>query len=202
MPTTPTTRPPCTGRANGGVLGNERPLSIMIRRFLATDPAAADDLFGESRPLTWCSTTRPPLLRGARRHAGRVGRQRRPLVRYHIVDEGGVTATRRCRLRHARLRPVAAGLDWGIDRCRSCTSSAVAVHCVVLRANIYPENVTVGLEQPEVSDWVTGKFVLEAPEDADRDRVPRGRRGAGAGRGRQSRADAVRERRDPHQYAG
>jgi phenylacetate-CoA ligase len=36
-------------------------------------------------------------------------------------------------------------------------------------ANIYPENVTVGLEQPGISDWVTGKFVLETYEDDDRD---------------------------------
>ena len=34
-------------------------------------------------------------------------------------------------------------------------------------ANIYPENVTVGLEQPAVSGWVTGKFVLEVAGDAD-----------------------------------
>jgi len=37
-------------------------------------------------------------------------------------------------------------------------------------ANIYPENVTVGLEQPATKEWVTGKFVLEALEDADRNR--------------------------------
>jgi len=37
-------------------------------------------------------------------------------------------------------------------------------------ANIYPENITVGLEQPGISDSVTGKFVLETYEDADRDR--------------------------------
>jgi phenylacetate-coenzyme A ligase PaaK-like adenylate-forming protein len=37
-------------------------------------------------------------------------------------------------------------------------------------ANIFPENVTVGLEQPEISSWVTGKFVLESREDADRNR--------------------------------
>jgi phenylacetate-CoA ligase len=37
-------------------------------------------------------------------------------------------------------------------------------------ANVYPENVTVGLEQPGVSDWVTGKFVLGVVEDADHDR--------------------------------
>ena len=37
-------------------------------------------------------------------------------------------------------------------------------------ANIYPENVTVGLEQDPVAQWVTGKFTLESVEDADRDR--------------------------------
>ncbi|MFD1932068.1 hypothetical protein ACFSKW_11345 [Nonomuraea mangrovi] len=34
----------------------------------------------------------------------------------------------------------------------------------------YPENISVGLEQPEVSGMVTGKFVLEVVEDAERDR--------------------------------
>jgi phenylacetate-CoA ligase len=37
-------------------------------------------------------------------------------------------------------------------------------------ANIYPENVTVGLEQPGISDSVTGKFALGTYEDTDRDR--------------------------------
>jgi phenylacetate-CoA ligase len=37
-------------------------------------------------------------------------------------------------------------------------------------ANIYPENVTVGLEQPEISAWVTGKLVLETVAAADWDR--------------------------------
>jgi phenylacetate-CoA ligase len=34
---------------------------------------------------------------------------------------------------------------------------------------LYPENIAIGLEQPEVSAMVTGKFVLEAAEDAERD---------------------------------
>ncbi len=37
-------------------------------------------------------------------------------------------------------------------------------------ANVYPENLSVGLEQPAVRDWVTGKFVLEVVDDADRNR--------------------------------
>ena len=37
-------------------------------------------------------------------------------------------------------------------------------------ANIYPENVVVGLEQPLIREWVTGKFVLQVREDADKNR--------------------------------
>jgi phenylacetate-CoA ligase len=37
-------------------------------------------------------------------------------------------------------------------------------------ANIYPENIAIGLEPPEVSALVTGKFVLEVAEDEERDR--------------------------------
>jgi phenylacetate-coenzyme A ligase PaaK-like adenylate-forming protein len=38
-------------------------------------------------------------------------------------------------------------------------------------ANVYPENVTVGLEQPNIRDWVSGKFVLEVKETEDRDKM-------------------------------
>ncbi len=37
------------GTADAGVLGNETPISICIRRFLANHPDAALELFGESR---------------------------------------------------------------------------------------------------------------------------------------------------------
>ena len=37
------------GTADGGVLGNETPFSIAIRRWLAEHPDAARVLFGESR---------------------------------------------------------------------------------------------------------------------------------------------------------
>jgi phenylacetate-CoA ligase len=56
-------------------------------------------------------------------------------------------------------------------RCRSSTCSAAHFTVSYFGANVYPENVTVGLEQAAVSPWVTGKFVLETPEDADHDRL-------------------------------
>jgi len=35
-------------------------------------------------------------------------------------------------------------------------------------ANVFPENVTVGLEQSPMSAWCTGKFVMQVREDDDR----------------------------------
>ncbi len=40
---------------------------------------------------------------------------------------------------------------------------------LLTKAN-YPENIQVGLEQPETRDWVTGKFVMEVKEDDDKNR--------------------------------
>jgi phenylacetate-CoA ligase len=37
-------------------------------------------------------------------------------------------------------------------------------------ANVFAENVAGGLEQSDVSDWATGRFVLEVRDDADGDR--------------------------------
>jgi phenylacetate-CoA ligase len=37
-------------------------------------------------------------------------------------------------------------------------------------ANIYPENIAVGLEQEAVNQWLSGKFVLETNEDANGDK--------------------------------
>jgi phenylacetate-CoA ligase len=37
-------------------------------------------------------------------------------------------------------------------------------------ANLYPENIAVGLEQPTIQNWVTGKFVMQIVEDEDSDR--------------------------------
>jgi phenylacetate-CoA ligase len=37
-------------------------------------------------------------------------------------------------------------------------------------ANVFPETVSLGLEQPEIRPFVTGKFVMEAREQPDRNR--------------------------------
>jgi len=79
------------GTADGGVLGNETPLSIAIRRWLANHPDAVRALFGESRLPTLMQYD--PASRYFEMHEGTLvvsGENSVPLVRYHIADKGGV----------------------------------------------------------------------------------------------------------------
>ncbi|HVF11209.1 MAG TPA: hypothetical protein VNA16_10420, partial [Abditibacteriaceae bacterium] len=81
------------GTADAGVLGNETPLSICIRRFLATHPAAARTLFGESRLPTLVQYD--PHSRLFETHGSTLlfsGNNGIPLIRYHIADTGGIVA--------------------------------------------------------------------------------------------------------------
>ena len=79
------------GTADGGVLANETPLSITIRRFLAEKPAAARELFAEPRLPTLCQYD--PCHRYFETDASELlftGDGGIPLVRYRILDRGGL----------------------------------------------------------------------------------------------------------------
>jgi phenylacetate-CoA ligase len=164
------------GTADAGVLGNETPLSICIRRFLAGHPDAARALFGESRLPTLVQYD--PLSRFFEAQDGALlfsGDNGVPLIRYNILDTGGVVP-------YETMRTFLA--EWGFDPLMSLGEGARGVHPLpfvyvfgrsdftvsYFGANIYPENVTVGLEQDPVKAWVTGKFVLQVQEDTDRNR--------------------------------
>jgi phenylacetate-CoA ligase len=163
------------GTADSGVLGNETPLSVSVRRFLAGNPEAAQALFGESRLPTLVQYD--PRSRFFETHDGTLlfsADGGVPLIRYHIADEGGV-------VEHREMLEFCA--RYGFDPLAELGDGRGAPelpfvyvfgrsHFTVsfFGANVYPENVTVGLEQPEVSAWTTGKFVLEVVEDADQDR--------------------------------
>jgi phenylacetate-CoA ligase len=162
------------GTADAGVLGTETPLSVCVRRFLAARPEAAGELFGEARLPTLVQYD--PGSRFFEEQDGTLlfsGDNGVPLVRYHIADEGGLIGYQDmlafCE-RHG-FDPVA---ELGGPGARGIRPQPFAYvfgrsHFTVsyFGANVYPENVTVGLEQPAVSGWVTGKFVLEVTSDAD-----------------------------------
>ena len=158
------------GTADAGVLGNETPASVSIRRFLTSRPELARELFGESRLPTLVQYD--PASRFFETRDGTLlfsGDNGVPLIRYHIADEGGlVSQADMARFCDRNGFTPAPGPDLPFVFVFVFGRSLFTVS--FFGANIYPENVTVGLEQPGISDWVTGKFVLETYEDADRDR--------------------------------
>ncbi|WP_204249056.1 phenylacetate--CoA ligase family protein [Nocardia arizonensis] len=156
------------GTADAGILGNETPLSVSVRRFLAERPVLARDVFGSERLPTllqydpedrFFETVDGTLVFTADSGV--------PLVRYHIADDGGVlayeTVIERCRA--AGFEP-APGPDLPFVYVFGRALHAVSI----FGANVFPETVTIGLERDPISAWVTGKFVLEAGEDAEHDR--------------------------------
>jgi phenylacetate-CoA ligase len=156
------------GTADAGVLGNETPQSVSIRRFLAGKPDLARELFGDSRLPTLVQYD--PASRFFEVHEGTLlfsGDNGVPLIRYHIADEGGV-------ITHQEMQEFCGSNGFtpadGPELPFVYVFGRSLFTVSFFGANIYPENVTVGLEQPGISDWVTGKFVLETYEDDDRDR--------------------------------
>ena len=165
------------GTADGGVLGNETPLSIAIRRWFSQHPEAARKLFGESRLPTLVQYD--PLSRFFETHQGTLvvsAENSVPLIRYHIADKGGV-------LTYAEMLAFLASqgvsgftaLGLPIDfQARNLPFVFVFGRAdftvSYYGANIYPENVAVGLEQPDIMAFVSGKFVLETQENTDGDK--------------------------------
>lgn len=158
------------GTADGGVLGNETPLSIAIRRWLANHPEAARQLFGESRLPTLVQYD--PTSRFFESHEGTLvvsGENTVPLLRYHIADQGGVISYQ-AMWAFLHEHGVHSCADLGLDNFAARQLPFVYVFgradftVSYYGANIYPENVTVGLEQSEIMASVTGKFVLETQD--------------------------------------
>jgi len=174
------------GTADAGVLGNETPLSICIRRWLANHPEVARKLFGESRLPTLVQYD--PCVRFFEVQNGTLlfsGDNGIPLIRYHISDNGGI-------IPYSTMLEFLA--EHGFDPVETLNNSSATPHSPLptphvrgiyplpfvyifgrshftvsyFGANIYPENVTVGLEQTPICEWVTGKFVMQVKEDHDR----------------------------------
>jgi phenylacetate-CoA ligase len=165
------------GTADGGVLANETPLSVRIRRALARRPDAARALFGEARLPTLCQYD--PEHRFFEVEEGGwllfTGDGGAPLIRYKILDRGGIIS-------HEQMRSFLAqhAVELEPDLTLEPASLAPALPFVYVfgrshfavsyyGANVYPENVSVGLEQPDLAAMLTGKFVLEVVHDAAQD---------------------------------
>lgn len=161
------------GTADGGVLANETPLSIAIRQQLANSPALGRELFGEARLPTLCQYD--PLHRYFEAEAGELllsGDGGIPLVRYKILDRGGV---------HAFDEMTSRLATHGHDVAGALRERGVAVRQLPFvhvfgrsnfalsfyGANVYPENVAVGIEKSAFLADLSGKFVMQIQLDAD-----------------------------------
>ena len=163
------------GTADGGVLANETPLSIRIRQFLSESPEGARTLFGEARLPTLCQYD--PLHRYFEARGDQLlfsGDGGAPLVRYGILDRGGVVS-------FDDLLAFVGG--HGVQPVRELAAAGIAVRkqpfvfvfgrsnfaVSFYGANVYPENVSVALERPASAAHVTGKFVMQVVHDGDED---------------------------------
>jgi phenylacetate-CoA ligase len=135
-------------------------------------PDAARALFGEARLPTLCQYD--PTHRYFEAEDGSLlfsGDSGVPLMRYKILDRGGVIPYGEMRARLVELGVELEPDDGAPERelpfvyVFGRSSFAVSFY----GANVYPENVAVGLEQPELAPFVTGKFVLEVTHDAEQD---------------------------------
>jgi phenylacetate-CoA ligase len=209
------------GTADAGVLGTETPLSVCIRRFLAARPQAAQEVFGEARLPTLVQYD--PGSRFFETHDGTLlfsADSGVPLVRYHIADEGGLIGYQDMLAfcgQHgfdpiAELGGPAAGPATGPAAGARRTRGPADAVCFVFGrshftvsyfgANVYPENVAVGLEQPAVSGWVTGKFVLEVAGDATATRTCPSRSSSRPARQQTQRASACSRSRSARSCSG
>jgi phenylacetate-CoA ligase len=162
------------GTADAGVLANETPLSIAIRRFLATRPEAARALFGEARLPTLAQYD--PYSRLFEAAEGTLlfsGDNGVPLLRYHIADQGGLIPYDEMMRFLAQQGfdplPGLAGHNWrGVRHLPFVYVFGRSNFAVsYFGANVYPENIAVGLEQTETAALTTGKFVVVAREGLD-----------------------------------
>lgn len=163
------------GTADAGVLANETKASIAIRRALANNPECALALFGEARLPTLCQYD--PRHRYFEQVNGELifsGDGGIPLIRYNILDHGGLIS-------HETMSHFLAERKLNTPTIEAYLNETKQPFVYVFGrnnfavsyygANVYPENIAVGVEQPEVERNLTGKFVLEVIEDAHHDAV-------------------------------
>jgi phenylacetate-CoA ligase len=163
------------GTADAGVIANETKASVAIRRSLAKHPNIAQELFGEPRLPTLCQYD--PSHRFFEQLNGQLifsGDGGIPLLRYNILDHGGL-------ITHVEMRRFLAAKQLNNATIDAYLSESQQPFVYVFGrnnfavsyygANVYPENIAVGIEQPEVARDLTGKFVLEVVQDDNQDSV-------------------------------
>ena len=159
------------GTADAGVIGNETPLSIHIRRFLSQNPAVMRELFQESRLPTLVQYD--PLQRYIEVQENSLivsGDNGIPLIRYHIADKGGIVSFQEMLafLKRHHFDPLEFFSN-GTPGVRELpfvyVFGRMDFTVSYFGANIFPENIAVALTPAEINPSVSGKFVLQVKDN-------------------------------------
>lgn len=157
------------GAADAGIIGMETPLIIHLRKIIATKPALQEALFPGSRVLPTIVYYQPEL-----RFIEEVDQKfiftmnsTIPLIRYDLLDEGRL-------LTYAQFTDAikAAGVKIPSNLHTYESFPILALYgrsdvaAMFYGVNIYPENIRVALEQAEIQQYVTGKFVVRTEFDS------------------------------------
>ncbi len=164
------------GTADAGVLANETPLCIKIRKFFSKHPELTKQVFGQSRLSSLCQYD--PYSRFFEQYENTLlftGDNGIPLVRYHINDDGGIYSfDEMISILNENRFDVLAEMkkDYPDLIIRNMPFVYVFGRSMFtlsyFGANIYPENVAIGLESAKIKNFVTGKYVMEIIESDDK----------------------------------
>lgn len=158
------------GTADASLLGIETPASILLRRATAANKSSLKALFGSERlpsllsynPLfDYFETTSEGNLVFTTSSGV-------PLVRYRIGDVGGTISYDKAQDTADELgidltgeieKAGLADANWKLPMVYLFGRDDFTV--VLYGANVYPENIKEALDDPRISHWVSGKYIIK-----------------------------------------
>ncbi|MDE2021685.1 MAG: phenylacetate--CoA ligase family protein [Patescibacteria group bacterium] len=164
------------GSAELGTMATETPLSILLRRLALKHEALYRKLFSEAHRLPTLAQFIPDFVSFEAGTSGEVyatGGTALPFIRYDIGDQGGVfsyaDAVRMC---------TEVGIDLIAEAKRTGIGDTVMelpfvylyeradLSVKLYGAIIYPEHVKIGLQNPALEKFITGRFTMTTEHDA------------------------------------
>ncbi|MDE1919089.1 MAG: phenylacetate--CoA ligase family protein [Patescibacteria group bacterium] len=164
------------GSAELGTMATETPLSILLRRLALKHEALYRKLFSEAHRLPTLAQFIPDFTAFEAGKGGEVyatGGAVLPLIRYDIGDQGGVfsyaDAERKCK---------EVGIDLAAEIKRASINDTVMelpfvylyeradLSTKLYGAIIFPEHVKIGLQNPALEKFITGRFTMTTENDA------------------------------------
>ena len=163
------------GSAELGTMATETPLSILLRRLAVKHEALYQKLFSEAHRLPTLAQFIPDFVSFEAGKDGEVyatGGTALPFIRYDIGDQGGVfsysDAVRMC---------TEVGINLSAEAKRAGIADTVMelpfvylyeradLSTKLYGAIIFPEHVKIGLQNPALEKFITGRFTMTTEHD-------------------------------------